>query len=272
MIDDIKTADAFADSWNNLADGSVYTKQQFEDWMLPLTQKDIQGHSVLEMGCGNGSLMVHVTEWFPSYMEGVDLGDSVKSATNNLKLLNFKNWKITKADIVTFESKGFDLVYCIGVLHHLKKPKDGLGSVIRNVKPGGRFHCWVYAREGNGLIVYIVDPIRKLASRFPWWFTKYFVATSLVSIYFLYAKFLSHFEGVQLLKKLPLYDYSIWIGKREFAFFRHVAFDQLVSPQTTYIDKQTIESWLQSFNNIKPGSSYIIMRNRNSWKFGGVVI
>ena len=67
---------------------------------------------------------------------------------------------------------------------------------------------------------------------------------------------------------LPLYEYSLWIAKREFAFFRHVAFDQLVTPQTRYIDRPTIEGWLKSNPRIADGA-YIVMRNGNSWKFGG---
>ncbi|MCP9455882.1 MAG: methyltransferase domain-containing protein [Nitrospira sp.] len=266
---DQKTADAFATSWNNLPKGSVYTRDQFEDWLAPVSEGDVSGKSVLELGCGNGSLMMHMAGWAPSRLEGVDLGDSVQSAIENMSATGFSHWKVTRADLTEFVSDGFDLVYSIGVLHHLKDPKKGFDAVLRNVKSGGRFHCWVYAKEGNALIIYLVDPIRKVASRLPWWINKYLIATPLVVPYFLYAKLLSRFRSLKILKKLPLYDYSIWIAKREFAFFRHVAFDQLVTPQTSYIDRQTIESWLHRNDRIDPGSTYIIMRNGNSWKFGG---
>jgi len=265
---DKKTADAFATSWNNLPLGSVYTEDQFVDWMAPLTSRDVENKRVLELGCGSGSLMVHMASWQPAYLEGVDLGDSVASAEQNLSLTPFKNWKVTKDDLTTFKGRGFDLVYCIGVLHHLKNPKDGFDSVVRNTVSGGKFHCWVYAREGNGVIVYIVDPIRKVASRLPWWFTKYFLATPLVVPFYVYAKLLNFLPKFSWLRHLSLYEYSLWIAKRDFMFFRHVAFDQLVTPQTAYISRTTIEKWLQS-PDIDPQSTYVIMRNGNSWKFGG---
>lgn len=267
MSNDKKTADAFATSWNNLPKGSVYTKDQFIDWMSPITVSNIEGRRVLELGCGNGSLMVHMINWKSAYLEGVDLGDSVLSAEKNL--VNFKNWKITKQDLTDYRSNGFDFVYCIGVLHHLKDPQLGFESVIKNTKSGGKFHVWVYAREGNGIIVYIVDPIRKVVSHMPWWFTKYLVATPLVIPYYLYAKTLYILKNNSLVKNLPLYEYSLWISRREFGFFRHVAFDQLVTPQTAYIKKETIEKWLKSHPQIVTDSTYIIMRNGNSWKFGG---
>ncbi|MFA4818129.1 MAG: class I SAM-dependent methyltransferase [Parcubacteria group bacterium] len=267
--EDQKTADAFANSWNNLPLGSVYTKEQFEDWLAPIIKTEVAGKFVLELGCGNASLMVYMAEWQPARLVGTDLGDSVESAKKNLSALPYKNWEVVKSDLITYTSTGFDLVYCIGVLHHLADPKKGLDAVISNVKPGGRFHCWVYAREGNGLIIYIVDPIRKIAARLPWWLTKYFIATPLVFPYYLYAKLLYKFKNVNWLSKLPLFDYSLWIAKREFTFFRHVAFDQLVTPQTTYIKKATVENWLKSYPQIDQKTTYIIMRNGNSWKFGG---
>jgi len=268
MGSDNKTAQAFANSWNNLPEGSVYTKDQFEDWFAPLTRKDIEGRSVLELGCGNGSLMVHMLTWKPKYLEGVDLGDSVVTAEINL--VGRENVQVTKGDLVEFTSvELFDVVYCIGVLHHLQSPEKGFDSVIRNTKAGGHFHCWVYAREGNAVIRYIVDPIRRVASALPWWVTKYFLATPLVVPFYLYAKLMKLLPKSAVLKKLPLYEYALWIAEREFAFFRHVAFDQLVTPQTAYIPKETIEQWLTSRKEIDQNSTYIIMRNGNSWKFGG---
>jgi hypothetical protein len=129
----------------------------------------------------------------------------------------------------------------------------------------------VYAKEGNALIIWLVDPIRRTASRLPWWFTKHLLATPLVVPYFVYAKLLAALPRWAFLGRLPLYEYSLWIAKREFAFFRHVAFDQLVTPQTVYLDRGTIQGWLDGDARIEPDSGYVIMRNGNSWKFGGRV-
>lgn len=224
----------------------------------------------MELGCGNGSMLLHVLDWEPAYLEGVDLGPSVLSAERNISLTGKKNCRIIKADLTKYQSTGFDVVYCIGVLHHLKEPAKGFEAVIRNVRKGGRFHCWVYAKEGNLIVRIFIDPLRRISSRLPWWITKYLIATPIVIPYYLYAKFLSLLPKSSRAKKLfPLYEYSLWIAKREFAFFRHVAFDQLVTPQTIYIDRKTIESWLASRPEIDRESIYINMRNGNSWRFGG---
>ena len=65
---------------------------------------------------------------------------------------------------------------------------QGVEAVIANTRPDGRFHCWVYAREGNGLIICVVDPLRRITSRVPWMITKFFIAAPLATIYFIYAK------------------------------------------------------------------------------------
>jgi SAM-dependent methyltransferase len=268
MNGDAKTAEAFDASWTNLPGGSVYTREQFEEWLAPITRTDVAGKSVLELGCGNASLLLHMVQWEPSQITGVDLGSSTAAADANMRRTGYKNYSIVQTDLTTFSSDGFDLVYCIGVLHHLENPARGFASVLANVKRGGRFHCWVYAREGNRVIISLVDPLRKITSRLPWWVTKYLIATPLVFPYFIYAKFLRLFRRSAWIAKAPLFEYSMWIAERPYSFFRHVAFDQLLAPRTDYIDKMTVDSWL-SDPRVAAGSSYVIFRNGNSWKFGG---
>jgi len=268
---DERTAYAFAQSWNTLPEGSVYTREQFEDWMAPLTQSDFSGKRVLEMGCGNGSLLIHSASWNPSFLLGIDLGESTQSASLNLQRSGFNNWKIEQVDLIGFQSDGFDLVYCIGVLHHLESPFEGLRSVVANVRDGGKFHCWVYAKEGNFVIRLCVEPLRRLFSRFPWWFTKFLVATPLALPVYAYAKTVNALRSLPFTTRLPLAEYCFWIAKREIAFFRHVVFDQLVTPMTRYIARSEVEEWLGRLSDINRDSIYLIKRNGNSWKFGGTV-
>jgi len=137
-----------------------------------------------------------------------------------LRELHIERWSVNRADLVSHSSAGYDIVYSIGVLHHLDDPRAGFDAVLRNTRPGGRFHCWVYAREGNGVVIALVDPLRRVASRLPWWLTKYGLATPLALPYYAYAKLLRRLPRWRWLRLLPLHDYSLWIAEREFAFFR----------------------------------------------------
>jgi SAM-dependent methyltransferase len=268
MSIDQSTADAFATSWNNVGSGSVYTVEQALDWFTPLSTSQFQNHNVLELGCGNASLLLHVMGWGVRKGYGVDLGSSVESARSNLDRAGINNCEIVQGDLVAYRGDPKDIVYCIGVLHHLKNPRAGFESVLENTKSGGQFHCWVYAHEGNAVVRWLVEPIRRVACHLPWWLTKYGIATPLAIPFYLYAKTLQALTGEGLAKKLPLGQYALWIAKREFAFFRHVAFDQLVTPQTAYIKQSEIQAWLAD-SRVMPSSRYVVMRNGNSWKFGG---
>jgi hypothetical protein len=44
---DQSTADKFANSWNNVYDPSVYTQEQFLDWIAPWTPADLKGKSII---------------------------------------------------------------------------------------------------------------------------------------------------------------------------------------------------------------------------------
>jgi len=272
---DARTAAAFATSWNTVGEGSVYTREQFLDWFAPVDPASIEGASVLELGFGNGSLLYHVGACRPARLCGVELGDTLAQTRKNLRHLPDGMLELHRGDLTTANLGQFDLVYCIGVLHHLEQPQRGFDAVLRHTRPGGRFHCWVYGREGNGVVVHVVDPIRRVASKLPWWLAKYGVALPLAMPYYAYAKTLTLASryakgeaGRELLHKLPLKEYSLWIAKRPFSFFHHVAFDQLVTPRTHYILREAIESWLQR-PEIDPSSTYVTQRNGNSWKFGG---
>jgi len=270
---DSRTAAAFATSWNTVGQGSVYTREQFIDWMAPIDLASVEGQAVLELGFGNGSLLYHMGSYSPARLAGIELGDTLEQTRRNLRHLPAGMLELHRGDLTTAQLDQFDLVYCIGVLHHLREPRAGFDAVIRHTRPGGRFHCWVYAEEGNGVVIHVVDPLRRAVCKLPWWVTKYGVALPLAIPYFAYAKAvrrLSHAGGALegLVSRLPLAAYSNWIAQRPFPFFHHVAFDQLVTPQTWYLSRGAVEAFLRH-PDVDPESTYLVQRNGNSWRFGG---
>lgn len=268
---DLATADAFSQSWNRV--GSVYTHEQVVDWFAPVNPAELAGRDVLELGFGNGSLLVHVADCHPARLVGVELGDTFEQARALLRGAPVGALELVQGDLTKVALGAFDLVYCIGVLHHLANPDDGFAAVLRHTRPGGCFHCWVYAREGNWPVIWLVDPIRRVASRLPWWITRYVLAFPMVLPFYAYSKLLRAIARLvprvePMLRRLPLGGYALWIASRELAFYRHVAFDQLVTPRTVYIERARVERWLAD-PQVEPSSSYLIFRNGNSWKLGG---
>jgi SAM-dependent methyltransferase len=271
--EDIQTAAAFATSWQNCYTDSPYTRDQYLEWMLPLTPDDLKGRRICELGCGHGGLLRYTGKYasLDGSITGVDLGDSVDTARENFRAAGIRNATFVKQDIFEYSAAHegeFDVVYCIGVLHHMKSPEEGFRSVIRATAPGGRFHCWVYGYEGTALVRHLVEPIRRVAWRLPWWVNKYGVALPLTIPFFVLSKAAWALRDFKPTDALPMVHYFRHVGEREFQFHHHIAFDQLVAPQTTFLRRGEIERWLANASD-QIEDAYILPRNGNSWKFGG---
>ena len=58
----------------------------------------------------------------------------------------FYNTSIYDVDKIPGE---FDLINCVGVLHHMPDPIRGIQALAKKLKPGGIFHIFVYAELGR---------------------------------------------------------------------------------------------------------------------------
>ena len=72
-----------------------------------------------------------------------------------------------------FAPESFDLVYSLGVLHHLEEPVDGLRSLATLVHTGGELRVYVYrSLEGDlwprRALLGLVTLIRRVTTRLPY--------------------------------------------------------------------------------------------------------
>ena len=268
--EDFETAKAFSNSLSHCFSASPYSIQQVIEWLEPVKLTDLANCTLCELGCGNGGLLQYVAHYTDKKAFGVDLGRSIKVARGNFEKMNIRNVDFVRDDLRSFSfahADRFDFVYSIGVLHHMKHPEEGFSAILRATRPGGRFHCWVYGHEGNLMVRRFVDPARRVVSHLPWWAVKYAMAFPLALPFYLTSQLIRVPWIGKAREVIPMYPYLKWISGYRFRFHHHVAFDQIVSRHTVYIKKETIEQWLRS-KRVK--DTYIISRNGNSWKFGGV--
>lgn len=251
-----RTADAFGYSWSHYPKQNPYTEQQWGDWVLPLTAADFTGKSVLDAGCGLAGFAEYARLWGADRVVGVDLSDAVDAAGERVG----DRIELVQADLyaLPFAPQSFDLAYSIGVLHHLPDPEKGFRAIVQTVKPGGQVFAWVYGRENNSLIVYLIDPLRRfLFSRLPRAFLKWAVALPLAVLLWPVVKA----AGANL--PIPYSAYFRFLSEREFAFTHGVVFDQLVAPTTHYLRRQEFEAWFERAGLI---DVVITWRNENSWR------
>src|SRR4029078_4867325 len=143
-------------------------REQFMRWTAALPRENWGGAFFLDAGCGIG----RNTYW--AMIEGAaggvafDIAErSLEAARPNLKSyvsVDVRNQSIYKIP----EENCFDIVFSIGVIHHLSKPETALRQMVRAAKPGGHVLIWVYGRENMSWLTRYFDPLRRsLLSRLP---------------------------------------------------------------------------------------------------------
>jgi SAM-dependent methyltransferase len=220
---------------------------QFRNW-TNLTSEEVKGKDVLDAGCGMGRNSYWPLVWGAKSLVAFDNDERSLTAAKRT-LADFPNATIERHDIseLAWESR-FDLVLCIGVLHHLRRPHRALENLVRSLRPGGRLIVWVYSYEGSEWIVRYVNPIRiHVTSRMP---LPLVHALAYVLALPLFGVVKIGFAPTQYLRQLAGFS------------LRHVAnivFDQLIPEVANYWRREEVEALIVSL----PLRNLQISRPRN---------
>jgi len=248
------TAERFGYEWQKFAENYNEYEDQFLDWIAPVTPDFFKDKVVLDAGCGKGKHSVIAESFGARAIAAIDYGlGSIESARRYIRQYAKHPEKIQliRADIrrLPFKPETFDYVYSIGVLHHLPDPKEGFLKLASLVKPGGSMSVWVYGYEGNALVRYTVEPLRRyVTSRIPqglllsiaWFIT----VPAFVVAKFVYRPI--NALAPKLYVKLPMAAYIRMWFDFPFKEIWNIIYDQLVTPITHYISREDIEDWLQT--------------------------
>ena len=108
---------------------------------------------ILDAGCGTGVGTEYLVHLNPSaQVVGIDLSaGAIEVATERCQRsgadrVTFHNLSIYNVEQVPGE---FDLINCVGVLHHMPDPIRGIQALSKKLKPGGLLHIFVYAELGR---------------------------------------------------------------------------------------------------------------------------
>lgn len=124
---------------------------------------DIPKDSILDLGCGDGSLSVQ----FLPYVKNITLVDfsekMLELAQENIPPQYKEKVEIYLEDIEGFmPSQKYDVVFCIGVLAHVENIHQCIQKVIEALKPGG--HCIIQITDMGtcyGRLLYFYSKLLK---------------------------------------------------------------------------------------------------------------
>ncbi len=108
---------------------------------------------ILDAGCGTGvgtEYLVHLNP--QATVVGIDLSEGAlnvakercqRSGANRAEFHHLSLFDVEKI------SGEFDLINCVGVLHHTSEPIRGIQALAKKLAPGGLMHIFVYAELGR---------------------------------------------------------------------------------------------------------------------------
>ena len=166
---DRQTISDFGDQWQHYTDnsgryGSLDLLADIVEPLVPLSE--IAGKEVAEIGAGTGRIVAMLCAAGAAHVTAIEPSDSFAVLLDNTRK---HGDRITCIQVTgdQLPPDNFDMVFLIGVIHHIVDPLPTLQATCRALKPKGKVVLWVYGREGNLVYLSVVLPLRALVRSLP---------------------------------------------------------------------------------------------------------
>lgn len=262
---DWETVKSFGEEWSKFSSFSdEEIKGAGDQYFDVVDEKIFAGAEVLDVGCGTGRWTKYVCDKV-GFVEAIDPSDAVFAAVSLLK--EKKNVRVTQASVdhIPFEDNAFDLVFSLGVLHHIPDTFDGIKKCVAKVKPGGYFLIYLYYNMDNRGILFkmvfvLSNLLRRVICKLPSGLKKSVCDFLSVVVYMplvLFSRLLERFSfSRSLVKYTPLSYYR----DKSFNIIRNDSLDRFGTPLEKRFSKSEIETML-----VKAGLKDIVFSNNEPY-------
>jgi 2-polyprenyl-3-methyl-5-hydroxy-6-metoxy-1,4-benzoquinol methylase len=256
----VRSTPEWREQWELFEDNEQFL---FEEWIQPATIEEMRGKDVLEAGCGGGqhtALMAKIARSVTAVdLNTADIARRRNRASTNVNFL--------EGDIATLDlGRVFDIVVCIGVIHHTDDPDRTFANLYRHLRPGGLLIIWTYSSEGNELVRWVVEPVRRAVLRHLPRPTLVRLSQAITAL--LYVPVCSAYR-LRVMAFLPYFEY--FQNFRRLSFGRNVlnVFDKLNAPQTRFTTRAKCDQWF-SPERFESGSVSVRPYKGVSYSLNGV--
>lgn len=246
----------FGYEWAKYAEINPDYEEQFARWLPFYSKKDWREKTFIDVGCGMGRNSYWPMSYGAAGSLSVDVDDrSLAAAKRTLAQFPTAHVRHLSAyDIDAVDT--FDIAFSVGVIHHLQWPQLALLRMAAATKPGGEVAIWVYGRENNGWLLWVLDPTRKvLFSKLPIGVVHALSAIPTAILYVALRLGLCHIEYFRLLRRF------------NFAHLRSIVFDQMLPRIAHYWKRGEVVSLMQGAGLERIELAWV---NEMSWAARGV--
>ena len=245
------SAERFGYEWQTYADILPEYEEQFRRWLPLLSPGDWRNKRFIDVGCGMGRNSIWPMKYGATGGVAVDI-DERSLAAARINLQSYGSVQVYNCSVYDLPWRDeFDIAFSIGVIHHLEFPEAALEAMARATKPGGHIAIWVYGRENNRWLLWILNPTRKLLfNRLPVQWVHVLSIAPTVMLWVMLRLGLDHIAYFRLLRNFT------------FRHLRSIVFDQMLPRIANYWTGPEVRLLMQGagLNDVE-----LIWVNEMSW-------
>ncbi len=170
---DEATIRSFGEEWEKFNTFDEDEIRLAGDEYFDIVPDDLLGPNVvaMDLGCGSGRWTRYLSTKV-GHIDSIDPSEAVLHAARTHGDLRNVRWTRAGVDNIPFPDGTFDLIICLGVLHHVPDTEGAIGKAAKKLRPGGHMLLYLYyALDGRGgayrMLFQLSDLFRRVIHRLP---------------------------------------------------------------------------------------------------------